>query len=53
MSRATRDDVLDTIIDALTAEYGGGQSAAAKAVLRALEDEGVDRDGWTDDRSDR
>jgi len=45
--RLTRDDVLDVVTGALTAEYGGGQFPAARAVVQALEDEGAHHDGWT------
>lgn len=48
MSRATRDDVLDTIEGALQDEYGGFQAPAARAILRALEAEGVQHDGWSE-----
>jgi len=48
MSRKlTREEVVETVAQTLTAEYGDGQEFTARRIVRALEDEGLDHEGWT------
>lgn len=48
MSRKlTREEVIETVDEVLTAEYGGNQTFTARRIVQALEDEGLADEGWT------